>query len=523
MAATSSKLSPSSKPVLDGRDLTASSGDNLKSAPVSSVVVVLEVENITSNEQSLVTNEFSDFEPTYFTSESSRWYTIGKSLLDDGDFEAALRTIEEGIECTRSMILRQSELKRTGKDVNDATIDDEDYDLHESMAPLHYLYGTTLLYSIEESDENQAMTFGGTTPATDTLIDDVNTDPEVDAEDYQPDAANGNEDADHGQQDDNQPLSEEVAEDLEIAWENLDLARTIMENMLNKPDSFDNTMLLKVKADLAQVYLREGDLQRTNSKYSNAISDYEKSLQLLNITGMTRNERKIADVHYNLGLTNFMLVAASKASTDINDEESEMKNQQEEDPIKTQESIIFARGKGFFHFVTCAMTLGGILAGYCQIDPVEFIKNVHSDVPNMKRGDDDEPEMENPTVASTKVSILRKKLSTLTPDENVKDKFDDFISLLDEIQETIDEAESSEQGVQEVTAMKEQIASAVAMQTVESEENTSPFATTAVGFDSVASTTAASHTNIITSTAVRKKAKRVPDTENDSSKRCKTE
>ena len=39
--------------------------------------------------------------------------------------------------------------------------------------------------------------------------------------------------------------------------------------------------------------------------------------------------------------------------------------------------------------------------------------------------------------------------------------------------------------------MKEQIASAVAMQTIETEEIISPFATTAVGFGSVASAAAA--------------------------------
>ena len=52
-----------------------------------------------------------------------------------GDFEAALSSIELGITSALSLLSEQDEL-------------------HESIAPLYYLYGTTLLYSIEESQEN---------------------------------------------------------------------------------------------------------------------------------------------------------------------------------------------------------------------------------------------------------------------------------------------------------------------------------------------------------------------------------
>ena len=137
--------------------------------------------------------------PTYEGSQSSRHYTVAKTLLSSGDFETALATIEEGIQSLQQQL-------------------PEGQSLHEAMAPFHYLYGTTLLYSIEESTDPQQ-------PMGDTGDDST-------------------------------------ADDMELAWEHLDLARTITET--HQPNK---------TLDLAQIYLRLGDLQRQNGQEENAGAD----------------------------------------------------------------------------------------------------------------------------------------------------------------------------------------------------------------------------------------------------------
>jgi hypothetical protein len=122
---------------------------------------------------------------------------LAKNFLNDGDFEQALTTIEEGIEGTKSIL---------------AGNDNLDTEFHESLAPFHYLYGTTLLYSIEESNDTNMTTSGG----------------------------GGEEDPDDENAD-----AEEAADDMQIAWENLEAARTILENMMT-------STMQTIQTDLAQ-------------------------------------------------------------------------------------------------------------------------------------------------------------------------------------------------------------------------------------------------------------------------------
>jgi tetratricopeptide (TPR) repeat protein len=489
MAASATNISPSNKPVqeeavkatvsFDGDypDATAPMDDKTDFPSVITEMAGTHQPEPTSSAKKSVPT------PTYIDSENSEWYITGKKLLGDGDFEAALMTIEEGIEATKEMILKFREKEQIPNN-------DDDFVLHESMAPLHYLYGTTLLYSIEESDDNQAMTVGGQ-PPVDTNVDE-DEDPEINTTGEE---ESRNEETNEFQTEnqDSSPV-EDPTEDIQIAWENLELARSITEaTLLQNPDNLDPSFQMKLKLDLAQIYLREGDLQRINSKYEDSISDYKKSLQLLQENGCSQNERKIADVHYNLGLTYFMLTASCNTSnTDehaIDNNSSPEESHTSDSPEVIREKIAIARSHGFYHYVACAMTFGSVLAHYCNIDPKKFISTTLQGIPNLKMsGDDpDESEMEDPKVASTKVCSLRQHLKSLSPVLEFEEQFHALQELLDEIQETIDEAESSEQGVQEVSAMKEEIANAVAGQT-ELNAGDVPFATnaiasTTIGFD----------------------------------------
>lgn len=75
---------------------------------------------------------------SYVHTRSSDLYETAKSLLNEDAFESALSLIETGL----------STLASLGID-----------ELHPALGPLYYLYGTTLLYSVEESqvDDDHVM------------------------------------------------------------------------------------------------------------------------------------------------------------------------------------------------------------------------------------------------------------------------------------------------------------------------------------------------------------------------------
>jgi tetratricopeptide (TPR) repeat protein len=561
MAASTTKPSPTSKPV---QATSIDSPEDRKMPPVDDVHVHVTdpVEQSFNDDKNInETNNCSTnlvatlhTEPTYQSSESSYWYVSGKKFLEDGDFESGLQIIEEGIDAMKEMIANYNSVNKVppvaAAAATVATVqdDNDEFILHESMAPLHYLYGTTLLYSIEESDFNQAMTIGGQVPvqldSTVTPDDENNNDDEeYYDEDNDMKVASNNENEIENQYSEedggeNQQPVDDGTDDIQIAWENLDLARTIIEGILSKQNesTHEESFLNKLRADLAQVYLREADLQKMNNKYEECIADYSRCLELLQTDGVERKERKIADVHYNLGLTYFLHVTATMSSSTDEDNNEDNSNRQLSDDDK--EKLNVARSRGFYHYVACAMTLGGIIAEHCGVRVSEFIDSVLIGVSNMKGSSDDGHDcMEDPKIASLKVNRLREKIQTLpSPSIDVQEKCDALKELLDEIQETIDNAEQSERGVQEVTAMKVQIARAVADQTTtenETDDSTcsavgvsSTMPTTTIGFGNGASDTAVTATAVpVTATLqVRKKAKRQSeqvDTENEGEKRLK--
>jgi len=222
MAAPPSKQSPSNQKM---HDSGTSNQNQLKDPPPSSLP--LPVAAAASASLQVPT-------PTYKTSESSESYVVAKQLLNADNFEDALAVIEEELVKTTTAIRMSLGLSL------DATADadlETEIELHEALAPLHYLYGTTLLYSIEESKDDgndtgammteaaaKASTTASTAAATPegASIDSNNpwahlTGPS-DSAPAAPEA-NNNDDAN--------------AEDIQIAWENLEAARTIVEKMLS--------------------------------------------------------------------------------------------------------------------------------------------------------------------------------------------------------------------------------------------------------------------------------------------------
>jgi tetratricopeptide (TPR) repeat protein len=376
-------------------------------------------------------------------------------LLAEGEFETALSTIEEGIEATRVALQG-----------DDADKSNNDIDTHESLAPFHYLYGSTLLYSVEEStDENQQFTNATTVDADGNAM-----------------AAGAPE---------NEKDGDEEVDDIQIAWENLELARTIIEKMLettvplNKKD--------KLRADLAQVYLRQGDLLRVDSNYESAIASYIQCLKHRESNStIAPFDRKLADVHYNLGLSYFMQVAETEIPKD-------------ETTSEMQGKLDAARSHGFQHYWQCSNIFAAQAVHLCGIDdPLAWIAQGENRITSLKStGDEHEHEGK---IIGAKLQSIRQQLTTLVPssEEEGQSQLENITAILDEIQETIDEAENSEKGVHQVTEMKHQIAEAVAAQVQSAEEGDA-----GIGFGSaVAAETTAKAQQPVTMMVVKKKKKR---------------
>lgn len=350
----------------------------------------------------------------------------------------------------------------------------------------YFQYGTTLLYSIEESDQ-EVTTAGSAVSAAVVSGDGAPATASVAPEDPPAEGGQG-------------PSATDVDEDMQIAWENFEAARSIMESMMVKPQSNgDLTEMLSL--DLAQIYLREGDLQRMNGRNEAAIQDYQSCLRLRKQSKfLDKWDRKLADVHYQLGL-----VYINFASKDDDDEDGANTDGKKVEDEKAKEAKrIVARNKSVYHFLECSKCFCGQIASICNADPGSVIKIQPGDLdneanedktPKFKTTGEEDEEMELPKVASSKLSTMRKRVTALIASADLtteqREKVNDLSQLLEDIQETVDEAENSTKGVQQVSNMKAEVA-ALAAADGDIEPLSEGNSTTTIGFGAATTTTAAS-------------------------------
>jgi tetratricopeptide (TPR) repeat protein len=186
---------------------------------------------------------------TYAGTEASDAYLLAKRLLADGDFDQAMDIIAAAMASTMSRLPEESS------------------ELHECMGPFYYLYGTTLLYSIEESATGN---FG-------------------------PEEHQGEDDAD----------------DAQIAWENLDTSRVIVTKMREDASNDD-----KLTLDLAQIHMRLGDVQKANNRAADALEDYRRALELRQpLLGMYNS--KVADLYMQTAMTYMTMASAEGLSREL--------------------------------------------------------------------------------------------------------------------------------------------------------------------------------------------------------------
>eukprot|EP00752_Nemacystus_decipiens_P004910 g4469.t1 len=199
-------------------------------------------------------------------------YKAGRKLIDDGRLEEAVNFFSGLLE-TRVQVLSGNEMS-------------------PALAPLYYEYGNSLLYNAEESgavfgdaitdaeEKKRAMAIvearikGEAAPAA--------------AEGGRAGgggAAGGAED-EAGQQQAPSP-DQEAEEDLEIAWENLEMARRIYSDL---------ELTEEIRTAIAKVHLRLGDLNMVNGMYNEAADEFDKCLTH-RLALPCRQSRGVADAH----------------------------------------------------------------------------------------------------------------------------------------------------------------------------------------------------------------------------------
>ena len=445
---------------------------------------------------------------TYFNTKTGPFYVKAKQILQTGNFESTLSKIETGITTILSLLPSPDEL-------------------HESLGPFYYMYGTTLLYSVEESQD---------TADTNVM------------------AQQGGEDG---------------AEDLQIAWENLESARNILAKLSYEGAEEEERVL-----DLAQLHVRLADLSRHNGHYQQAITDYEacnESRRSL-LKGDKLWDRRIADVEYSLGMTSLLL--AAEGEKNLQNEENGEKDEKDEgqnallaamtsaasgDTENTKkvnlspEEIQAFREKSLRHYVQCARILAGVIATKAGADP-----SIMADADEILENNENKKcaSKETSTIngdsktvqehASTALSTIRDRVSGLKPTDDANiNSIHDLREMLDEIQETIDNCEQDRVGLRDVNEMRKKAEDDIkkadtADAFAASNKDKSSNGTTTIGFggsSASAASSAAATTTIgfgagsagqaekvaAAPMMVTKKKKKKVTLENSSSKRAKTE
>jgi hypothetical protein len=300
---------------------------------------------------------------------------------------------------------------------------------------------------------------------------------------------------------------------------------------------------------LAQILLREGDLQRLNGRYASAIQDYSQCLQLRQACLDPWN-RKIADTQFNLGLTYLQSSSELQKETTASDgtdsgaDASTTANRNAEALAKEHCE------KGIALHVECAKTFGGILAELCGASPEELLKSAASDCNDddgsakpagfKTTGLDDDMFSLDTTEASQSLNRLRKAVTSLVAnhppkDTAASDRVYDIQQVLDEIQETVDEAERSLDAVRQAAQIKRQAQQQAAALSGPADgtvvSTSEDGATTSIGFGPAASTVAAASATLSAAQpmmVVKKKKKRSVEEQDAKpeaadSKRAKTE
>jgi hypothetical protein len=239
---------------------------------------------------------------------------------------------------------------------------------------------------------------------------------------------------------------------------------------------------------LAQIYLREGDLERINGNYCPSIEDYTSCLEILLQHNNTKDEnniernldRKIADTQFNLGLT--YLTSSSDLQKQLAGDDGSGNDPAAAGaaaaaatptPNNSANAAVLAKEhceKGIQQHVECAKTFCRILATLFGVEPETIVSKARQQVASEKSDtaaaastpagfkttglyDDDFKSGTTAAIASQTLNALRMTVATMVSSHLPSDTestdyvVSDIQQMLDEIQETVDESERSQEGV----------------------------------------------------------------------------
>jgi len=205
-----------------------------------------EVQSKTAGEMSASQEEVPAPQPEEAISEAAAQYANGKAAMEAKDWESALELYGKVIE---ELVQKHGEL---GKE----------------CAQGYYDYANALIRKSEESTD----IFG--------------------------DAVAEAEKGEQGEQDGGAEAGEDDADDLQIAWENLESARSIYEG------SQDSHL------ELGRIYLRLGDVSMLNEQFEQAVSDFNKCLEIRE-EHCEPHDQRLVDVHTALWEAHGMASAGS--------------------------------------------------------------------------------------------------------------------------------------------------------------------------------------------------------------------
>lgn len=97
-----------------------------------------------------------------------------------------------------------------------------------------------------------------------------------------------------------------------MAWENLDTARVILEKYLAEQLNISDSERRKYQSQLADVFIRLGDLENWNEQFALALVEYQKCLDILKQFENPKTSRRIAEAHFLIGKTHLYSVKHDK-------------------------------------------------------------------------------------------------------------------------------------------------------------------------------------------------------------------
>mmetsp|Transcript_11562 Transcript_11562/g.16599 ORF Transcript_11562/g.16599 Transcript_11562/m.16599 type:complete len:487 (-) Transcript_11562:92-1552(-) len=459
---------------------------------------------------------------SYLSVKQTPLYMKAKDDLREGNLESALLTIES---CLTTSLAQLS--------------GDE---FHTALAPLYYLYGTTLLYLVEEND---------------ALLPPPPPQDQQEEEDEEEGEQNHYSDGQVGEiQGDLQEQNQEqnMTEDVQVAWENLDLSRTILHRALddilpdlmaklppsnnskaetrktNKGDSDDDLIIAEQVFDLGQIYLRLGDIQKANGDYVHAVEDYNMCkniwIGLRNLIQKPENERKIAHCYYCIAEVLMMLANDADKQQQVTSGDAGLEEVLQSvasasavasSSKSTQGEIDQHRKLSISNYLTCGQTFANVIALLCN-EKVTVLDD-----------DDDESKTKQivaPSLvdivqsASEKLQLLRSNVAYMnSSSKDDESTVAEIKEILDEIQEVIDSSISEAKVLREdVSQMKKNLSTA----SEQNDDTKNAFSTTTIGFGPAATSITSTVTDIPVLVAKKKKKTKDEDTAGNEPKRLKS-